>query len=130
MNPALYRQMSTLGFFTSSTIQKNRLPRALPQMNASPLCFRHPTQAPATGAPGICGRGIVGVPFIEECLYHAPEPIRSAAFQLLHALQYAALFLLLRRFRNQTRGVLQVVAHAQARRFRIPLAYRRQNPAV
>ena len=32
-NPALYQQMSTLGFFTSSTIQKNRLMRAFPQMN-------------------------------------------------------------------------------------------------
>jgi len=32
-NPALYRQMSTLGFFTSSTIAKNRLLRAFPQMN-------------------------------------------------------------------------------------------------
>ena len=32
-NPALYQQMSTLGFFTSSTIQKNRLLRAYPQVN-------------------------------------------------------------------------------------------------
>jgi hypothetical protein len=32
-NPALYQQMSTIGFFTSSTIQKNRLLRAFPQMN-------------------------------------------------------------------------------------------------
>jgi len=32
-NPALYQQMSTLGFFTSSTIQKNRLLRAFPQVN-------------------------------------------------------------------------------------------------
>lgn len=32
-NPALYQQMSTLGFFTSSTIQKNRLLRAYAQMN-------------------------------------------------------------------------------------------------
>ena len=32
-DPALYQQMSTLGFFTSSTIQKNRLLRAFPQMN-------------------------------------------------------------------------------------------------
>ena len=32
-NPALYQQMSTLGFFTGSTIQKNRLLRAFPQMN-------------------------------------------------------------------------------------------------
>ena len=32
-NPLLYQQMSTLGFFTSSTIQKNRLLRAYPQMN-------------------------------------------------------------------------------------------------
>ena len=32
-NPALYQQMSTIGFFTSSTIQKNRLMRAYPQMN-------------------------------------------------------------------------------------------------
>ena len=32
-NPALYQQMSTLGFFTSSTIQKNRLLRAYPQIN-------------------------------------------------------------------------------------------------
>jgi hypothetical protein len=32
-NPALYQQMSTLGFFTGSTIQKNRLMRAFPQMN-------------------------------------------------------------------------------------------------
>jgi hypothetical protein len=32
-NPALYQQMSTLGFFTASTIQKNRLLRAFPQMN-------------------------------------------------------------------------------------------------
>ena len=32
-NPALYRQMSTLGFFTSSTIARNRLLRAFPQMN-------------------------------------------------------------------------------------------------
>ena len=28
-NPALYQQMSTLGFFTGSTIQKNRLPARL-----------------------------------------------------------------------------------------------------
>ncbi len=32
-NPALYQQMSTLGFFTSSTIQKNRLLRAFPEVN-------------------------------------------------------------------------------------------------
>jgi hypothetical protein len=32
-DPALYQQMSTLGFFTSSTIQKNRLLRAFPQVN-------------------------------------------------------------------------------------------------
>jgi hypothetical protein len=32
-NPALYQQMSTIGFFTSTTIQKNRLMRAFPQMN-------------------------------------------------------------------------------------------------
>jgi hypothetical protein len=32
-NPALYQQMSTLGFFTSTTIQKNRLLRAYPQIN-------------------------------------------------------------------------------------------------
>jgi len=32
-NPALYQQMSTLGFFTGSTIQKNRLLRAFPQIN-------------------------------------------------------------------------------------------------
>ena len=32
-NPALYQQMSTLGFFTASTIQKNRLLRAFPQIN-------------------------------------------------------------------------------------------------
>ena len=32
-NPVLYQQMSTLGFFTSSTIQKNRLMRAFPQQN-------------------------------------------------------------------------------------------------
>ena len=32
-NPALYQQMSTLGFFTASTIQKNRLLRAFPQVN-------------------------------------------------------------------------------------------------
>jgi len=32
-NPALYQQMSTLGFFTSPTIQKNRLLRAFPQVN-------------------------------------------------------------------------------------------------
>ena len=30
-NPALYQQMSTLGFFTSATIQKNQLLRAYPQ---------------------------------------------------------------------------------------------------
>ena len=30
-NPALYQQMSTLGFFTGSTIQKNQLLRAYPQ---------------------------------------------------------------------------------------------------
>ena len=30
-NPALYQQMSTLGFFTGSTIQKNRLLRAFPK---------------------------------------------------------------------------------------------------
>ena len=30
-NPALYQQMSTLGFFTSATIQKNQLLRALPE---------------------------------------------------------------------------------------------------
>lgn len=32
-NPALYQQMSSLGFFTSATIQKNRLLRAYPQIN-------------------------------------------------------------------------------------------------
>ncbi len=32
-DPELYQQMSTLGFFTGSTIQKNRLLRAFPQMN-------------------------------------------------------------------------------------------------
>jgi hypothetical protein len=32
-NPRLYQQMSTLGYFSSSTIQKNRLLRAYPQMN-------------------------------------------------------------------------------------------------
>ena len=32
-NPVLYQQLSTLGFFTSSTIQKNRLLRNYPQMN-------------------------------------------------------------------------------------------------
>jgi len=33
-NPALYQQMSTLGFFTGSTIQKNQLLRAYPQMSS------------------------------------------------------------------------------------------------
>jgi hypothetical protein len=33
-NPALYQQMSTLGFFTSSTIQKNQLLRAYPQLSS------------------------------------------------------------------------------------------------
>src|SRR4029077_18950893 len=33
-NPALYQQMSTLGFFTASTIQKNQLLRAYPQMSS------------------------------------------------------------------------------------------------
>ncbi len=32
-NPTLYNQMSTLGFFTSSTVQLNRLMRLYPQMN-------------------------------------------------------------------------------------------------
>ncbi len=32
-NPVLYQQLSTLGFFTGSTIQKNRLLRAYPQIN-------------------------------------------------------------------------------------------------
>ena len=32
-DPALYQQMSKLGFFSGSTIQKNRLLRAYPQMN-------------------------------------------------------------------------------------------------
>jgi hypothetical protein len=32
-NPALYQQMSTLGFFTAGTIAKNRLMRAFPQVN-------------------------------------------------------------------------------------------------
>ena len=34
-NPALYQQMSTLGFFTGSTIQKNQLLRAYPQINCA-----------------------------------------------------------------------------------------------
>jgi hypothetical protein len=33
-NPALYQQMSTLGFFTGSTIQKNQLLRAYPQLSS------------------------------------------------------------------------------------------------
>jgi hypothetical protein len=33
-NPALYQQLSTLGFFTSSTIQKNQLLRAYPQFSS------------------------------------------------------------------------------------------------
>ncbi len=33
-NPALYQQMSTLGFFTSATIQKNQLLRAYPQLTS------------------------------------------------------------------------------------------------
>ena len=33
-NPALYQQMSTLGFFTSATIQKNQLLRAYPQLSS------------------------------------------------------------------------------------------------
>jgi hypothetical protein len=33
-NPALYQQMSTLGFFTSPTIQKNQLLRAYPQFTS------------------------------------------------------------------------------------------------
>src|SRR5215467_1120681 len=33
-NPVLYQQMSTLGFFTSSTIQKNQLLRAYPQFTS------------------------------------------------------------------------------------------------
>src|SRR5438270_1544377 len=33
-DPALYQQMSTLGFFTSSTIQKNQLLRAYPQFSS------------------------------------------------------------------------------------------------
>jgi len=32
-NPALYQQMSTIGFFTSTTIQTNKLMRQFPQMN-------------------------------------------------------------------------------------------------
>jgi hypothetical protein len=32
-DPVLYQQMSTLGFFTGATIQKNRLLRAYPQLN-------------------------------------------------------------------------------------------------
>src|SRR5438270_628568 len=33
-NPPLYQQMSTLGFFTGSTIQKNQLLRAYPQLSS------------------------------------------------------------------------------------------------